>query len=80
MLRFAKTAPAALVAATTDRPPELCAFVYADRLAVFSGAEAARTWLARTPRTPRSAVDPLGDPLAADLAARGILDPRVRLE
>ena len=57
----------------TDQPPELCALVFADRLATAVGADVARQWLARITRTPMSARDPVAGPLAVDLAARGVL-------
>jgi len=57
----------------TDQPPELCALVFADRLATAAGAEVARQWLARITRTPMVSRDPLGGPLAKDLAERGVL-------
>ena len=56
-----------------DPPPELCALVFAHRLAIASGPEIARAWLARVTRTPMPARDPLGGPLAVDLATRGVL-------
>lgn len=61
------------VAHITDQPPELCALVFADRLATAAGAEVARQWLARITRTPMVGRDPLGGPLAKDLAERGVL-------
>ncbi len=57
----------------TDQPPEICALVFADRLAVAAGTEVARDWLAHVTRTPMTARDPLAGPLAVDLAARGVL-------
>jgi len=71
-----KAAPAAGASAivnVTDQPPEICALVFADRLAVAAGTEVARAWLARITRTPMAARDPLAGPLAIDLAARGVL-------
>ena len=62
-----------LLARITDQPPELCALLFADRLATVAGAEVARQWLARITRTPMASGDPLGGPLARDLAARGVL-------
>ena len=62
-----------VMADVSDQPPEICALVFADRLAVASGTEVARTWLARVTRTPMAARDPLAGPLAVDLAARGVL-------
>jgi hypothetical protein len=61
------------LAHVTDQPPEICALVFADRLAAAAGADIARQWLARIARTPMAAHDPLAGPLAVDLAARGIL-------
>ena len=66
-------ARAEVLARITDQPPELCALVFADRLATSAGADVARQWLARITRTPMAARDPLGGPLARDLAARGVL-------
>jgi hypothetical protein len=57
----------------TDQPPEICALVFADRLAMAAGSDIARQWLARIARTPMAPHDPLAGPLAVDLAARGIL-------
>jgi tetratricopeptide (TPR) repeat protein len=57
----------------TDQPPELCALVFADRLATAAGTDVARQWLARITRTPMSSRDPVAGPLAVDLAARGVL-------
>jgi hypothetical protein len=57
----------------TDQPPELCALVFADRLATAAGADVARQWLGRITRTPMSSRDPVAGPLAVDLAARGVL-------
>jgi hypothetical protein len=62
-----------VLAHITDQPPELCALIFADRLAVAAGADVARQWLARITRTPMAARDPLGGPLAKDLAERGVL-------
>lgn len=66
-------ARADVLARITDQPPELCALVFADRLATAAGVDVARQWLARITRTPMTARDPLGGPLARDLAARGVL-------
>ena len=63
----------AAMANVTDQPPEICALLFADRLATASGIEVARAWLARITRTPMAARDPLAGPLAVDLAARGVL-------
>lgn len=57
----------------TDQPPELCALVFADRLATAVGLDVARQWLARITYTPMSSRDPVAGPLAVDLAARGVL-------
>ena len=57
----------------TDQPPEICALVFADRLATAAGPEIAKAWLARITRTPMAAHDPLAGPLAVDLASRGVL-------
>jgi hypothetical protein len=57
----------------TDQPPEICALVFADRLAAAAGADVAKAWLAKITRTPMAARDPLAGPLAVDLAARGVL-------
>jgi len=57
----------------SGEPPELCALVLADRLAKAAGPEVARTWLARVAYTPTAPRDPLGGPLAVDLATRGVL-------
>jgi tetratricopeptide (TPR) repeat protein len=57
----------------TDQPPEICALLFADRLASAAGADVARAWLAKIARTPMAPHDPLGGPLAAELAARGVL-------
>ncbi len=57
----------------TDQPPELCALVFADRLATAAGADVARQWLGRITRTPMPSRDPVAGPLAVDLAARGVL-------
>ena len=59
--------------AATDLPPEICALVFADRLATSAGAEVARGWLVETERTPMALLDPLAGPLAVDLATRGVL-------
>lgn len=59
--------------AVTDQPPELCALVFADRLATSAGAEVARGWITKIERAPMAAHDPLGGPLAVDLATRGVL-------
>ena len=69
----AAKALAAAVTKTTDQPPELCALVFADKLAVLGGADAAREWLAKVTRTPMAAHDPLGAPLAGELVKRGVL-------
>lgn len=61
------------LAHVTDQPPELCALVFADRLATAAGSEVARTWLARITRVPMAPHDPIGGPLAVDLATRGVL-------
>ena len=61
------------MANVTDQPPEICALVFADRLATAAGSEVARAWLARITRTPMAPRDPLAGPLAVDLAARGVL-------
>jgi len=61
------------LAKATDRPPALCAFVLADRLASTLGTEAAREWLARVTRAPAPARDPVAAPLVLTLTARGIL-------
>lgn len=53
--------------------PELCALVLADRLATAAGVEVARAWIERVTRLPLAPHDPLGGPLAVDLAARGVL-------
>jgi hypothetical protein len=71
-----KPVPAAAGVATalvTDQPPEICALVFADRLAATSGTAVARGWLARVTRTPMTPNDPLAGPLAVDLASRGVL-------
>jgi hypothetical protein len=57
----------------TDQPPELCALVFADRLATAAGPDVARQWLARITRVPMPSRDPVAGPLAVDLAARGVL-------
>lgn len=57
----------------TDQPPELCALVFADKLASAAGADVARQWLGRITRVPISPRDPVAAPLAVDLAARGVL-------
>jgi tetratricopeptide (TPR) repeat protein len=66
-------ARADLLARITDQPPEICAFVFADRLGAAAGPEVAKQWLGRITRTPMAARDPLGGRLAKDLADRGIL-------
>jgi hypothetical protein len=66
-------ARAAVLVSVTDHPPELCALVFADRLATSAGAEIARVWLAKVDRAPMAAHDPLAGPLAVDLATRGVL-------
>jgi hypothetical protein len=45
------------------------------RLATAGGVDAARAWLAKIPRRPMPPHDPVGGPLAVDLAARGVLGP-----
>jgi hypothetical protein len=60
-------------ARVTDQPPEICALVFADRLAAAAGVDVARTWLSRITRTPMALHDPLVGPLAVDLATRGVL-------
>jgi tetratricopeptide (TPR) repeat protein len=55
--------------------PEICALVFADRLAQLAGVEIARSWLDRVERVPMAPNDPLGEPLLADLAARGVVAP-----
>ena len=57
----------------SDQPPEICALIFADRLAAAAGTEVARAWLAHITRTPMAAHDPLAGPLAVDLAERGVL-------
>jgi hypothetical protein len=69
----ATKAHAEAMAHVTDQPPELCALVFADRLATAAGADVARTWLARITRIPMAPRDPIGGPLAVDLATRGVL-------
>jgi len=71
------TAPRApdVLARVTDRPPEICALVFADRLAATAGNEVARDWLARITWTPMALRDPLATPLARDLTARGVRAP-----
>lgn len=64
--------PAVLVE-PRDQPPELCALVFADRLAQQSNVETARAWLAKVTRTPMPERDPLAIALATSLAAKGIL-------
>lgn len=66
-------ARADVLARITDRPPELCALIFADRLGAAAGSDVAKQWLARITRTPMAVRDPLGGPLAKDLADRGIL-------
>lgn len=56
-----------------DQPPELCALVFADRLAQQTNVETARAWLAKITRTPMPERDPLALALAASLATKGIL-------
>ncbi|HSO40943.1 MAG TPA: hypothetical protein VLT33_50800 [Labilithrix sp.] len=62
----------------SDQPPEICALVFADRLATTSGIETARTWLANVRRTPMSPRDPLASALASALAAKGVLPAPLR--
>lgn len=57
----------------TDDPPELCALVFAERLATAADADVAREWLANVTRAPMAAHDPLAGPLMVDLAARGVI-------
>lgn len=64
------------LAHVTDRPPEICALVLADRIASAAGPEVAREWLARIERTPMAAHDPIGAALTKDLIARGVLPQR----
>lgn len=76
--RSSTTAPAAgkaHAAAPGDAqvPPEICALVFADRLAASAGAEVAREWLTKIARVPMAPHDPLAGPLAVDLASRGVL-------
>lgn len=73
MVRASLKGVTAGFAHVTDQPPELCALVFADRLATAAGSDVARQWLARITRTPMSARDPVAGPLAVDLAARGVL-------
>ncbi|MBS2019949.1 MAG: hypothetical protein JST00_44205 [Deltaproteobacteria bacterium] len=68
-----KPASPELVAHVTDRPPELCALVFADRLAAAASAEVAREWLSKIERTPMPARDPVGAALTKELVARGVL-------
>ncbi|MCL2776399.1 MAG: hypothetical protein FWD73_00235 [Polyangiaceae bacterium] len=56
--------------------PEICALVFADRLARLAGVEIARSWLDRVGRVPMAPHDPLGGPLLVDLAARGVVAPK----
>jgi tetratricopeptide (TPR) repeat protein len=68
-----------------DDAPELCALVLADRLATAAGIDVARSWLDRVARRPLAPHDPLGGPIAVDLAARGVLQesalvPETRIE
>ncbi len=64
--------PSALLA-PKDQPPELCALVFADRLAQQTNVETARGWLTKVTRTPMPERDPLALALATSLAAKGIL-------
>lgn len=73
MVRASLKGVTAGFAHVTDQPPELCALVFADRLATAVGSDVARQWLARITRTPMSPHDPVAGPLAVDLAARGVL-------
>jgi len=73
MVKASLKGATASFAHVTDQPPELCALVFADRLATAVGADVARQWLARITRTPMSAHDPVAGPLAVDLATRGVL-------
>ncbi|MDB4934866.1 MAG: Tetratricopeptide 2 repeat protein [Labilithrix sp.] len=68
-----KSPPREMGAHVTDQPPEICALVFADRLASAAGSDVARQWLARITRTPMPPRDPLAGPLALDLASRGVL-------
>ena len=70
----ASPVPAGLVD-PRDQPPELCALVFADRLAVTSSVDAAKTWLARITRTPAPPRDPLATALSSALATKGVLTP-----
>lgn len=56
-----------------ELPPEICTLVFADRLAMMAGTEAARAWLAKVERMPMALNDPLAGPLAVDLATRGVV-------
>ena len=60
----------------TDRPAAACVLVFAERLAVLGGAEAARAWTARVAPAPMAPHDPLTGALAVELAARGVLEER----
>lgn len=57
----------------TDRPPEICALVFADALGASAGDAAARRWLQGVTRTPMAARDPVAGALARDLASRGVV-------
>ncbi|MCL2723750.1 MAG: hypothetical protein FWD69_04875 [Polyangiaceae bacterium] len=61
------------LARVTDRPPQVCVLVFADRLARLAGAEIARSWLERVRWTPMAAHDSLTGSLLVDLAARGVV-------
>jgi hypothetical protein len=85
MVLAAAGAAGAAGAAPTDRPAAACALVFAERLAVAGGAEAAQQWLAQVAPAAMAPRDPVVAPLAVDLAARGAfpegaLPPELRLE
>jgi len=67
------TQAAVIATRATDRPPEICALVFAERLASTTTSDLARDWLTRIERTPMPAHDPIGVALSKDLVARGVL-------
>jgi len=76
----AKVRPPEGLGRVADRPPELCALLFADSLAAAAGPDVAREWLAQIVRTPMPANDPLAAPLAADLVKRGVLPAEIATE
>lgn len=70
---------------TKESVPELVVLLLAERLASAGGVDAAKGFVERVAKRPLAPHDPLGGPLAVDLAARGVLPeaalgPELRIE